>query len=183
MLTYLKYAVLRYSKINRLVRNLANCKQAPINWIQKMRILSRSLFFIGIILVTLLAFSLPAQALEKNDRFSIAGMTKQQAAHFLLQLQSAVKKNDLPAIAKLTHFPLNVYHEGKQTIIQNKAALRQHYDTVFTDRVKAAVLSQSLDNLFVNYQGVMIGNGELWFANYTLPSYNADRILIKTINN
>ena len=37
------------------------------------------------------------------------------------------------------------------------------YNAAINLRVKQAVAGQNVENLFVNYQGVMIGDGEIWF--------------------
>ena len=37
------------------------------------------------------------------------------------------------------------------------------FDEIITDKVRAAVMAQDYATLFVNAEGAMFGNGELWF--------------------
>ena len=38
------------------------------------------------------------------------------------------------------------------------------YDGIVTAKVKRALAEQSYAKLFANWQGVMVGDGELWFS-------------------
>jgi large exoprotein involved in heme utilization and adhesion len=38
------------------------------------------------------------------------------------------------------------------------------YDKIITTKVKRAVANQSYATLFANWQGVSIGDGEVWFS-------------------
>ena len=53
------------------------------------------------------------------------------------------------------------------------------YDKIMTDKVKKAIGRQTYAGLFANWQGVMIGDGEVWFS----PLDNSDKVRITAINN
>ncbi|MEW5716956.1 hypothetical protein AB1462_32420, partial [Pseudomonas sp. SB113] len=38
------------------------------------------------------------------------------------------------------------------------------FDKIVTSKVKQAIAGQTYATLFANWQGVMIGDGELWFS-------------------
>ena len=80
-------------------------------------------------------------------------------ASFLADLQQAVGNDDQQAVSEMIQYPLRTTH----MTIKTPAQFLNNYDAIFNDGVKAAVASQSADNLFYRDQGVMIGNGEIWF--------------------
>lgn len=105
---------------------------------------------IGALALLLLSVAVPA----------FAGDDKQtRDAAFLASLQQAVADDDQEAVSEMIQYPLRTTHI---TIKTPKQFLR-NYDAIFSDGVKAAVAGQTADNLFYRDQGVMIGNGEIWF--------------------
>lgn len=62
--------------------------------------------------------------------------------------------------------------ERESLSIDNKQMLLENYNKIFTSKVIEAVKSQKVEDLFVNYKGVMIGNRGLWLgANQDGTSY------------
>lgn len=147
-----------------------------------MRFSSRWIFVVGVAVAAFITLFLPAHAFDKNDRFSVAGMTELQAKQFLTRLQKAVGQGNKQAVADLANYPLSVFKHGNKRQIQSRAEFVQQYDKLLTPGLKQVILKQDPDKLFANYQGVMLDRGQLWFANYAYPNYNLDKILIKTIN-
>lgn len=84
-------------------------------------------------------------------------------AAFLTDLQAAVRANDRDAVIGLIAFPLRVNSGGKGRSYRDAAAVRRDYDGIFTPRVRGAILNQRADRLFGRDQGLMIGDGEVWF--------------------
>jgi hypothetical protein len=80
-------------------------------------------------------------------------------AAFLASLQQAVGDNDQEAVSEMIQYPLRTTH----STIKTPAQFLRNYDTIFNDGVKSAVAGQTADSLFYRDQGVMIGNGEIWF--------------------
>jgi len=79
------------------------------------------------------------------------------------ELQSAVRSDDRDAVIRLIRFPLRVNAGGKSRVYRDAQAVRVDYDRIFTRRVAEAILAQRADKLFSRDQGVMIGNGQVWF--------------------
>jgi hypothetical protein len=61
----------------------------------------------------------------------------------------------------MVSYPLLVNGKGS---VKNPTDFIFHYSAIFTDKVVNAINQQSYGKLWGNYQGMMIGNGELWFA-------------------
>lgn len=89
-------------------------------------------------------------------------------AAFLTQLQAGVRSGNRDAVTKLVGFPLRVNADGKSRVYRNAASVRADYDKIFTPGVRQAILNQRFDRLFGRDQGLMIGDGEVWF-DHTCP--------------
>lgn len=82
---------------------------------------------------------------------------------FLSRLQAAVRAGDRSAVIKLISFPLRVNSQSRSRVYRDRQSVERDFDLIFTAKVKQAILAQRADQLFVRDQGVMIGNGEVWF--------------------
>jgi hypothetical protein len=83
---------------------------------------------------------------------------------FFEELKKAVAANDKEAVASMVEYPFKARIGGKAVTIRDAAHFAADYDKVFTAKVKEAVANQTYPNLFANWQGVMIGDGEVWFS-------------------
>ncbi|MEC0238986.1 hypothetical protein P4H66_03760 [Paenibacillus dokdonensis] len=83
---------------------------------------------------------------------------------FFKAVQTAVASGSKEQVAEYVLFPLRVNENGKSRNLKDKSAFIADYDNIMTDSVKKALADQKLNTLFVNYQGVMAGNGEIWFG-------------------
>lgn len=77
-------------------------------------------------------------------------------------LQQAVASDDRAAVAALVRYPLSVEIDGSKHEIADAAAFQRDYERIVTAPVARAIASQSFDTVFANWQGVMIGNGQVW---------------------
>jgi hypothetical protein len=118
------------------------------------------------------------------------GLSDSEAANFLASLQDAIRTENPNQVAVLVKFPLRVGYPSKQSArplpavqVRNAAELVRRYSEIFTPEVRAAVLAQSPDTLFRNWQGAMVGNGELWFTGVCLDSTcSRHRVRVISIN-
>lgn len=83
---------------------------------------------------------------------------------FLQTLQKDVAANDKTAVAALVNYPFQARINGKAVKLRDAAHFVQDYDKIITSKVKHAIASQSYSTLFANWQGVSIGDGEVWFS-------------------
>lgn len=113
-----------------------------------------------------------------EDRLYLAGIENPQSAEdFVMQLRSAARQGDRPALANLVQYPFTTYNQGtpKKTYA-DAAELLQDFDAVFTETVLTEMRNAQYKQLFINDQGAMLGRGEVWFKQYE------DGIKIKAIN-
>ncbi len=103
--------------------------------------------------------------------YTVAGI--ENAAEFektFALLQAAVAANDRSKVADHILYPLRVNGwsdelKGKGTVqFATKPEVLDNYDEIFTPQVKAAITKQKVADLFVNWQGVMVGKGEAWLS-------------------
>jgi hypothetical protein len=83
---------------------------------------------------------------------------------FLSALQAAVAAGDRAAVAAMVAYPLRKTIAGEPATIGSAAGLLAHYDRLLTPAVAAAIERQTYASLFANAEGVMIGDGEVWFG-------------------
>jgi hypothetical protein len=105
-------------------------------------------------------------ALDKSIDLSVGSHVKVQK--LLTDLQQAVSQHNAATVAALVHYPIKV-NPGKHAItIKNPKAFIKDYDRIITPDISAAIYKQKYDALFVNSQGVMIGDGEVWITGFCL---------------
>lgn len=75
---------------------------------------------------------------------------------FLLSFKDWVKKDQVDSITAYIRFPLKNY--------KTPDAFKKAYPKVFDESLKKVVETQRLDRISRNYQGAMLGNGEIWFS-------------------
>lgn len=83
---------------------------------------------------------------------------------FLKTLQKAVAANDKAAVAALIDYPFQARINDKATKLKDPAHFIADYDKIMTSKVRHAIANQTYAGLFANWQGVMIGDGEVWFS-------------------
>jgi hypothetical protein len=121
--------------------------------------------YAGPLLLALTALSAqqPGRAQEEpltTRMQQVAGVDAAAAEAFLDTLRRHVGQDDRTAVCSLVAYPLP--QPGQP--VANAAACEARYDQIFTMAVRKAVGRQQFNELFVNETGIMIGNGELWFA-------------------
>lgn len=83
---------------------------------------------------------------------------------FFTTFQKAVADGDKAKVASLVDYPFQARIKGKAVKLRDAAHFIADYDLIVTDKVKHAVAAQTYAGLFANWQGVMIGDGEVWFS-------------------
>ncbi len=83
---------------------------------------------------------------------------------FFDALKKAVAADDKAAVAAMVDYPFQTRINGKAVKLSDKAHFIADYDRIVTAKVKDAVARQTYATLFANWQGVMIGDGEVWFS-------------------
>jgi hypothetical protein len=80
-------------------------------------------------------------------------------------LRQAVQKHDASAVAALVSYPITIDpHTKKSLRISAPAAFLARYDQIVTPHIAGVIENQKYEDLFVNYQGAMLGSGEVWIS-------------------
>ncbi len=100
-----------------------------------------------------------------TNPYEVAGISNAKAFHtFFITFQQAVIKDNKAKVASMVHYPFNVNTNGKTHKIKNARSFIAKYDSIMTPEVKRTLAYALEEDLFVNWQGVMVGSGELWFG-------------------
>lgn len=95
---------------------------------------------------------------SKPSAWDVAGITRVHALKiFIKDLQYIIASDNREEISKLIRYPLN-------SAIKTESDFLGNYNKIITSKVKDALAKANLRQLFRNYKGVMIGNGEIWIA-------------------
>lgn len=82
----------------------------------------------------------------------------------ITRLQTSVAAHDAAAVADLADYPISVEIDGKATTLDDKAAFVARYDDFMTPEIARAIVGTAYSDLFVNYKGVMFGDGQAWIT-------------------
>ena len=79
-------------------------------------------------------------------------------------LRAGVASKDAASVARVVHYPLRVHAGGKKVMIKSEKAFIKSYSKIMRPSIVKAVNEADYGSLFVNSQGAMIGNGEVWIS-------------------
>jgi hypothetical protein len=88
--------------------------------------------------------------------------------HLLVDLQQSIAQHNPAAVAALVHYPIKVNPGKRSTTIKSPKAFIKDYDRIITPDISDVILKQKYESLFVNSQGVMLGDGEVWITSFCL---------------
>lgn len=77
-------------------------------------------------------------------------------------VQQAVGDGDAAAFATWVSYPIKVVADGEEMLLGDEEQFTEHFDNILTDEIRQAILDQTWATLFVNAEGVMFGNGQVW---------------------
>lgn len=109
--------------------------------------------------------TLPAAAQTAEDiNDTIDGVLGDHAPYeeAFFSIQAAVVEYEAESVALWVAFPLSVTVDGQAFSIEGPADFIEQYDAVVTEEVRDAVANQRYEDLFVNAEGVMFGDGQMW---------------------
>ncbi|HGK7303456.1 TPA: hypothetical protein ACJ509_001314 [Stenotrophomonas maltophilia] len=105
----------------------------------------------------------PAAAAEGDARARIESVLGDAAQYEKVfnAFKTAVVGGDRAAVVEEVRFPLNIAG-GKK--ITGPGEFQRNYEKIITPAVVKAVSEQEFGKVFVNQQGVMIGDGQIWLT-------------------
>lgn len=83
-------------------------------------------------------------------------------------IQQAVSEGDATTFADWVSYPIEVTADGEDMVIGDAGQFAEHYNDIVTPEIADAVTNQSFNDLFVNDQGAMFGNGQVWMSEICL---------------
>ncbi|MCX7122291.1 MAG: hypothetical protein NTV32_01185 [Gammaproteobacteria bacterium] len=86
------------------------------------------------------------------------------AVQFEQKVQKVLAANDIHAFAKLFTYPITVNQSvSKHEQVRSVKDMIIRYPTIMTETMKQYILADQASEIFCNDQGVMIGQGSIWF--------------------
>jgi hypothetical protein len=76
----------------------------------------------------------------------------------------SVKLGNKNEVASLIAYPITVKLLKGSKRIRNAKEFLKYYDAIFTARFVQAISYATPRNMFARDQGIMLGNGEVWFG-------------------
>jgi hypothetical protein len=83
-------------------------------------------------------------------------------------IQQAVAEGDATTFADWVSYPIEVKADGESMVIGDATEFADHYDAIVTPEIAQAVTDQSFNELFVNSEGAMFGDGQVWMSEICL---------------
>jgi hypothetical protein len=105
-------------------------------------------------------------AFDKSVDLSVGDHVKVQ--HLLFNLQQSIVKHNAAAVAALVHYPIKINPGNHPFTIKNPKEFIKEYDRIITADIATVIEKQKYDALFVNSQGAMLGDGEVWITGFCL---------------
>ena len=103
-----------------------------------------------------------------------------ETAEFMQKVKNAIAENDKEWLANHIRYPLNTTLNGEEKItVENKQQLIDNFEQIFYPAYKEQIEKHSLSDLFSNWQGTMLGNGEIWIDENIIIAINNNSEIIK----
>jgi hypothetical protein len=78
--------------------------------------------------------------------------------------QSAVAEGKAEIAVSLVSYPITISIGGEDATFEDEEQLLESYNDVFTDKIVNIVRKQDYGSAFVNSEGLMFGDGEVWIS-------------------
>lgn len=82
----------------------------------------------------------------------------------IADLQRRVADEDSIAVSAFISYPITVSINGMRKTLRQAEDLEEYYGDIFTPDIVEVIVNQDYGSLFVNSDGVMFGNGEVWMS-------------------
>ncbi|QYK11466.1 hypothetical protein K0I63_11765 [Shewanella rhizosphaerae] len=120
---------------------------------------------------------------EQRFKHYVAGFdTELEVRTFLSKIRESVLTGNYEKIASLMSFPTRLY-VGDELKVVSKEEFIRFGNQIINERIFRAVYCSSYENLKSNYQGIMIGSGEIWITKIKDKEEDPWETVIWKINN
>ncbi len=115
---------------------------------------------------------------DDADYYSVStSKTKQEVEAFAEAVKTSMLNDDWLAISKMTAYPITI--KGVEYIDEESLA---NTDLTLSEEYKKALEAASYENLFANWKGIMIGDGEVWLGEVLDKDLQSEGLKIIAIN-
>ena len=101
-----------------------------------------------------------------DKRYADLYGTDEEVEKFMKQVKTSILNGDKEWMANHIAYPIKTtLYKNKAITIKNKKQFIENFELIFHQGFKDKIKSSCVCNMFANYQGVMLGNGEIWIYN------------------
>ena len=142
----------------------------------EVRDVSNRVRILSVVLFLGFSVALHAQAVPSGGGSGCPGDTvdrmgeeiAKQSRAFLGKLSKAVQEDDKKRVASMLHYPVNVHIADKTFPVHNPEEFMRNYGRIVNRSVKAKLLDEKSSRcLFSSPEGFMVGDGEVWFKEFS----------------
>ena len=91
----------------------------------------------------------------------------QNQVEFVKDFQRSIELDNRDWVAENIFYPLKVKTRSGEEIIHNKEDLLRNFESVFSCEIRNVIKHQNIADIFINWQGLMIGNrGQVWITTF-----------------
>jgi len=83
---------------------------------------------------------------------------------FFERMRKAVLDDDTERVANALAYPFDARLEKGKIKLKTAKDFKKHAKIILNERLKSILRKQSIKTLFKNWQGIMVGDGEIWFS-------------------
>ena len=92
---------------------------------------------------------------------------------FMQKVKNAIAESNKEWLANYISYPLKTTLNGQEEIIvENRQQFIDNFEQIFFPAYKEQIEKHSVNNLFSNWQGTMLGNGEIWISENNVIAIN-----------
>ena len=100
-----------------------------------------------------------------DNLYSVADFDDDKVVEaFAGKFKNAVIDNNKQEVASMVRYPIEATIGDKVIVIKNRQEFIAIYDDIFDKKLYDIISAANTHNMFANYQGVMLSNGEVWFG-------------------
>ena len=119
-----------------------------------------------------------------ESRYSIAlEGTTMQIEHFVKNVKTAILQQNKSWLAGHIFYPIQVKIKEQNITINTQKQFVENFDVIFYKEFRKKVSTFYTHNLFCNWRGVMLGNGDIWINGFKYSNNEEYRYCISGINN
>lgn len=98
-----------------------------------------------------------------TKRYNDTKQSDAQVEAYMKKVKTAILNNNKEWLSTQVSYPYKVVTaDGKTKTLKNKQEFISNYKLVVSESLKKRIANICTCNLFMNYRGVMLGNGEVW---------------------